>query len=396
MTGLFYVKSRQVGRSMLRYKGNAMRISKQYPCYVDEVVLALKNDPDKIRKVTTYRDKNGKMLERAFDFFDQPLRNVIYDYQKNTIGNCEHTNSRIAKEYYLDRCIEHVYKDHLKTFKKYGIPTTLWELNNIETNIVSKNAKTGEVVHSQIKVLDLDKPQQERHFFYEFPHIIKSKIQEGKEKLLAFKVDRFSGNEIKKNSIQALGVTYPENDKYLSFRALDLETFKKPITQFYLKERKVNSLGVVVLEHVPKTPKEERLYAFYSDSNGTIRYNKFHRPPSKSIFAGIARHEVEHVWHYLLSALFYGSENPKAINQGEINGIIDKNGKFIDKKLFKEAENCAKSIENYIPYNVSFQEYENNYIEKCARKAESTAQADYIKNCKDLKNSFKHIPLELL
>ena len=296
----------------------------------------------------------------------------------------------------MDRDVKHVYKERLKTFKKYGIPTTLWELDNIETNIVSKNAKTGEIVHSKMKVLDLDNPQKEKHFFYEFPHIIKKKVQEGKEKFLTFNRFGREGAEIQKDSIQALGVNFPKNDKYLSFRALDIGTFKAPITDFFMKERNVNNLGIVTLDFVPKTQEEERLYAFYSDKIGCIKYNKFHTPNSKAKFAGIARHEVEHVWHYFLSALFYGSESHKAINQAEINGIIDKNGNFIDKKLFNEAEKCAKSIENYVPYNVNFTEYENNYIEKCANIAEIAAQSDYIKNCKDLKNSFKHIPLELL
>ena len=73
----FNLVSKTIGTSFQKYKGDALRLSTQTPATVGEVVLALKKHPDLQRKVTTFRDSNGSIIERSFDYFDKPYRNQL-------------------------------------------------------------------------------------------------------------------------------------------------------------------------------------------------------------------------------------------------------------------------------------------------------------------------------
>lgn len=388
MTGKYFLKSKPIRQSMLQYNGKAMRISHASPpCYVEEVIVALKSAPEKERKITTFRDKQGNILERAFDYFDQPFRNYVYATKSYIMTKDEYADVKTRKEYILDRVLQRIYKGLSEGFRSKGRPATLWDLNSLVTNIIAQNLTTEETIFSQMQVSGID-TNKEEHLFREFPSIIKNKLQHGKTKLLYFIVNQ-DESRIVKNSTQTENISFPTKDKYLPFRALDIETLKKPITKFFLKNRKLNDLNVKFGNFTQK-PNEKLVFAYFDDEENVIRFNSSKLFKMKPKVVGIARHEVEHVWQHFLSALFLGQVSFDTEKTAKKYQILD------DPQVLAEAELYTEAINNYVPYSVNYEEYKNNFLEKCASEKEIEAQREYIENRRYISKSFPHIPPEIL
>ena len=93
-------------------------------------------------KIATFLDKEGNVIEKAFNLKGKPLRNRIYTYKHGKIRNDEFVKSTEIEEYKLDRKIVDVYRKYQRKTEEEGIKTTLWVHEKTQTNHVAKHIPT--------------------------------------------------------------------------------------------------------------------------------------------------------------------------------------------------------------------------------------------------------------
>lgn len=387
MKSNFYVISKTT-QNFSDYLSGTIRLSNQIPQTVKEVLIA--NKKGKVRgKITTFLDKEGNVIEKAFNIKDKPLKNRIYTSQKNHIGTDEVVTSTQIKEYTLNRKLIDIYRKHIQDFIKWNVQTSLWEQEKIQTNHVATNSALG------IKYLTISRIQNLKniqlhflHSFTQYKPIVNNKISKNSPiKYIEYIVnDKFIAL---KSSIHTINMKRPKFDSFLGFRALSLEDFKIPITERFLRDRGIKHLGYkIVPNYMPTDGKQITWKGLFC--NGYIKFRKTWIPKSKADFVSTSRHEVEHGWQYYLDA-----RNGKGRGENML-AIGEKYGKLKDPKLQYEADKYTESIDNYIPAEKDYNGYRQNYIEVKAFDAGARAMKKYNKDGKILREEFKHIPPEML
>lgn len=387
MKSNFYVISKTT-QNFSDYLSGTIRLSNQIPQTVKEVLIA--NKKGKVRgKITTFLDKEGNVIEKAFNIKDKPLKNRIYTSQKNHIGTDEVVTSTQIKEYTLNRKLIDIYRKHMNRFINLDTRTYFWEQESIQTNHMANNTALGikNLTISRIQNLK-NIPLQFLHSFTQYKPIVNNKISKNSPiKYIEYIVnDKFIAL---KSSIHTINMKRPKFDSFLGFRALSLEDFKIPITERFLRDRGIKHLGYKILpNYMPTDGKQITWKGLFC--NGYIKFRKTWIPKSKADFVSTSRHEVEHGWQYYLDA-----RNGK--DRGEnMLAIGEKYGKLKDPKLQYEADKYTESIDNYIPAEKDYNGYRQNYIEVKAFDAGARAEEKYKKEGKILKEELKHIPPELL
>ena len=387
MKSNFYVISKTT-QNFSDYLNGTIRLSNQIPQTVKEVLIA--NKKGKVRgKITTFLDKEGNVIEKAFNIKDKPLKNRIYTSQKNHIGTDEVVTSTQIKEYTLNRKLIDIYRKHMNRFINLDTRTYFWEQESIQTNHMANNTALGikNLTISRIQNLK-NIPLQFLHSFTQYKPIVNNKISKNSPiKYIEYIVnDKFIAL---KSSIHTINMKRPKFDSFLGFRALSLEDFKIPITERFLRDRGIKHLGYkIVPNYMPTDGKQITWKGLFC--NGYIKFRRTWVPKSKADFVSTSRHEVEHGWQYYLDA-----RNGK--DRGEnMLAIGEKYGKLKDPKLQYEADKYTESIDNYIPAEKDYNGYRQNYIEVKAFDAGARAEEKYKKEGKILKEELKHIPPELL
>ena len=387
MKSNFYVISKTT-QNFSDYLSGTIRLSNQIPQTVKEVLIA--NKKGKVRgKITTFLDKEGNVIEKAFNIKDKPLKNRIYTSQKNHIGTDEVVTSTQIKEYTLNRKLIDIYRKHMNRFINLDTRTYFWEQESIQTNHMANNTALGikNLTISRIQNLK-NIPLQFLHSFTQYKPIVNNKISKNSPiKYIEYIVnDKFIAL---KSSIHTINMKRPKFDSFLGFRALSLEDFKIPITERFLRDRGIKHLDYkIVPNYMPTDGKQITWKGLFC--NGYITFRKTWVPKSKADFVSTSRHEVEHGWQYYLDA-----RNGK--DRGEnMLAIGEKYGKLKDPKLQYEADKYTESIDNYIPAEKDYNGYRQNYIEVKAFDAGAKAMKKYNKDGKILREEFKHIPPEML
>ncbi len=386
MGNKYFLISKTLNIPFNKYNGNATRLSNNIPYTVNEVVVGIKGQKG-CRKITTFKDSQGKIIERTLDYKGRAFRNRIYNHKDYTIGEEEYVNSTIIKEYSLPRCIMSVYNSFKDQFQQLGIKTTLWNKIKTQTNHVAENINDEKKFFSKMEIITKPNLNFETHSFIEYPQIINNKLTKGKNKFLSFKVNK-SNNQYIEGSEKHKNIRFPKNDTYLGYRALDIEDMKEPITREFIIKRGLHPEDFKINTNYAEEEYPDRLSAFYQ--NGMICFNKFYPTKSKEELVSTSRHEVEHAWQYFLDARNTGG-------RGEFyKGIAQKYGKPKTPERQEEAQKYTKSIENYVTFDKNYKEYLKNYIEIMANKAGKEARNEYNQKGKSIRNSFKHIPEEML
>ena len=397
MTGKYYLMAKICGKDFAQYRGISRRISEEIPKTVDEIWIGVKKHPDKTRKITTFRDKDGNIIERAFDYSDNKLRNRLYTRRTINMNKDEIVHSVSVENYFINKRMIPYYEELLEEFEEMNpLKTILWNLKEIITNHTSINKTTGEKILSQVKIDRLDTPTKQRHTFIEFPPILNNIIQSGKKKTLSFILNGHT-DKIYIDTVLKQRVRYPKNDSYLAYRALSINDSKEPLTRRFIKEKKLQKALIEINpDYYPKNEDDKLYAADFDPLNGSINFNRLCKPASKTRIAGMAKHETEHAWQYFLRSRF-----AEPITEWE-EFIRQTFGKIKSKKLQQEAKRYVKSIKNYIALTKELekagkvQEYRNNYIEIKAGKAGAKARKEYDKQGKVIRNNFKHIPEQYL
>ena len=384
----FDLISKTIGTSFVKYKGNATRLSVQTPAKVDEVIIGLKDNHNLTRKVTTFRNSKGEVIERSFDYFDKPYRNRLYTHDANIILDDEFVSSTTAKDYILNRESMEDYKDLLNIPKMRR--DILWSHIDTVTNHLSENEKTGEKILTQTTIVPVKGRNQKRHTFIEFPHIVNNKITKKFLKFLSFNV-RNKDNTVVKKSIESIGVKIPENDYFLGFRALTKEDSKEPLTRHFLKEKKLDNKNIRIdKDYNPLNETHNGFMAKFDADEGIIKFNKDYQFKSKSQLVNTSAHETEHAEQYFLQALLNGGDTQWQTEMAQ------KFGELKDPELIKKAKIYDESIENYVPFWKNQKAYRENTIEKLAKEAGAIQENVYNTLGNTIRADFPHIPKELL
>ena len=362
----YYLLSKTT-QKFVDYVSRPIRLSKATPYTVDEVLIAKKGKKNPCKKITTFRDSQGNIIERIFNFHNQPLRNRLYTRKETTIGENEIVNSTTVKEFFLTRRLVDIYKNKQARLNEFNIQTTLWNAGKVQTNHVSENISNGEKIVS-------------------ISTIKNGKIEHKKAKSLNFIVDE--NFDVDSKSINTNGVKAPVEDSYLGYRLLTIDDAKEPLTKRFFKDRGVDNLGYTIDTDFVPEDHSETLCALFND--GIIQYNKLRKIKSKSDFVSTARHEVEHGWQYYLDARNGGQRGEFLEELGSLHGEIK------NKKLKKEADTYTQSLDNYVPYYKDYERYRKNYIEIKANEAGAKAKKEYNEQGKTIRDDFPHVPKELL
>lgn len=386
----YYLIYKNYEQRFYRYKGDVIRLSRKLPYYVDEVVVGVKGKIGQERRITTFKDSQGNILERVFDYFDKPLRNQIYNKKEFTKGNELFITSTTITEYQLKRSKLNQYKGYRKIFEKLDILTTLWDKIKIVNNHLCENINSDEIIFSQSSVTNIKQPTKQIHSFIEFPHIMNGKRQNESKKVLKFRVNSKQGTVTE--TLTRQGTQKPKNDSFLAFRALDFREIKTAITKFFLKKRGLRQKMNINIdpEYKPKGEAIDRLSAEFDQTCGEIHFNKFHKPKSKLELVSSSRHEVEHAWQYYLYSRNTGGRYYWEMLIAKTFGQIRK------PKLKKEAERYTRPINNYVSYLKDYEKYKKNYIEIKANKAGSKTRSKYEREAQEIRKAFPFIPEEML
>ena len=384
------------GQSFVKYNGDAVRLSRRIPKTVDTVWIGVKKHPEKMRTITTFKDKEGNIIERVFDFADGFVRNRIYQKEVNTIDSDEKVNSTLVKDFKIKKRMLPAYFNIFEDFGDENVPrTVLWTPIKYIANHIAKK-KNGETIHSQVSITNMEKPTKEIHTFKEFPHIVNGKIQKSKEKLLQYCVNSLF-YIVKPFDRAAKGLKFPKNDSFLAYRALDINDAIEPVTRKFVNERGLKRADIRIFpEYVPKDEDEKLYGAHFDPDKGTINFNIMHRPPSKTRLAGTAAHEAEHGWQYFLKSLI-----GEAVSDWEYE-MYEKFGPTYDENLVKEAKQYDKFITDYVPLTKELKDsgnmnkYRESKLEKSANKAGAKARAKYDREGTPIRDAFPHIPAKFI
>ena len=387
----FYLISKPTRILFAQYKGKAQRLSNELPHTVEEIIVGRRGVKGQ-RIITTFRDSKGEIIERSYDYPKRPLRNVVYTHSDHVIGEDEYVTSITRKEYSISRTILKTYKEFQQALNEVKSRTFLWTHHKTETNHLSENINTGEKILSRSSIINMENIDKQIHRFVEFPHVLGGKIKKHIIKFLYFEVDNTSGKVIQ-DSIFSDGIKFHRGDQFLQFRAYDIDGIKEPATFKFMRDRKVDKLGVTVdTQYIPTDDKEKtRLVACFIPSNGSVNFNMLYKPKSKTMVIGTARHEVEHIWHYLLDAR--NGDNEIGTWQAT---MFQQFGPIKNKTLQQEANKCSDAIENYVEFTEDYQAYLKNYIEEEANREGRLVREKYDRQGEKLRKSLPHIPKELL
>lgn len=384
--GKYYLISKISNISYSKYKGSAIRLSKQCPAAVDEVILGLKDNSNVKKKITTFKDKDGNIFERAFDYSGEPLKNRQYKSILNkTDKNSDCFCSSQIKEFSLPRKFLRKFLNHLK-----GKKLDFWTPVKIETHHIKQSAKTNEIIHSMTRITDIAKGQIPTHTIVEFPH---KKISDNKftaKKYLQYKVNPQDYTVIG-DSFLSENVKIPQKDNYLGFRVLDIDDFQRPVTRRFIKERGLADMNIKVRACHYKEKKGQIIAARFTPWNGAVEYNKIFRHKSKSALVDTARHEVEHAWQYYLNA-----RNGCYLGDWEISMYKKFGDIYTSPHLREEANLYSESIGSYVSSEKNPKKYFDLLIEVLARKAGNKEKVKYDNEGTEIRTAFPNIPNELL
>ncbi len=373
---------------MQKYKGDALRLINQAPWTVDEIVAGIKGKEGVYRKITTFRDSNNNIIERAFDYTDKPYRNRTYIHRDNIANKDEYVTSTHVKEFIMSRRNKAAHTQLVHD----GAPRTLlWIPVKFFTNHLSENINNGKKILTKVIQSNLSKPSKELHTFIEFPPVSNGKKAKKHNKFLQFTVNSYNNTVLQNNIVAKGGVKMPENDSFLAFRALDINDSKAPLTQMYINKRGLGSMGIKIdAEYRARDDVDEYAKAIFNPNDGALNFRKSYVFTSKSEVVATARHEVEHGWQFYLHARNCGGTTPWE------EKLYQEFGEIKDKKLKQEAQKYTESIQNYVSLADDVKQYRKNYVEIMANGAGYVEKEKYDTQRAEIHAQFPHIPIELL
>jgi len=339
------------------------QLSTKEAYFVDIIVVASSENTQKQKIITTYKDKNGEIIEKIFEYngFDKPTIHKIYK-------NLETYSDNIKAK--LIQTVENISKT--KGF-------SAWKKIKTEKQIITKkgNQNIEEITTASVSTNErfINETKNETHTFKKY---VFSKNKEGiKTKTLKLETEKNEfGIPIIKN-IENINCTTPQNDEYLALRAYDYEDIRIPMAKIALKKLGLENLRIKIDSFLSR---DKKIMGSFDHYTGMIKFNHFIDLKLENI--NTAFHEAKHALQYA------------------IMGIFEKIQTQFGKKCFKEfkgtktpelnlkAINYFVAHTNYVPSAKNKEEYLTNILEKEAYKAGDLGLNDYIQKGDEIYRAF--------
>lgn len=332
----------------------------------DVVVIAKSQNEQMQKKITTFRDVNGKPVEIVFEYLGFDLPTVHKLFKK--IETYSLTKGRLIQTF-----VDLNYKNKTKIWKK--ISTEQQFVRNLSED---NNKKIVTIVKISTEERALADAKKETHTFHRYLPLTQGKSVESKYLKLEIEKDDYGIPHVVDMN-HSKNVKIPLDDEYLAFRAYDYEDIKKPITYLALKKNKLLNLDIGV--NTSYTLPDD-IAGDFSFRTGDIQFNN--RVTLKQDLIDTAFHEVHHALQYAIMSLFEKIQTAYGRKCFE---------KF---KCFRSSELRQKADEYFIAHlaydNKNPEKYANNLLEMEARTVAHHEVLKYMDKGKDLALQF-NIPI---
>ncbi len=353
----------------------AERIGIQDAATADKVVIGKTDNPEQQKIITTFKDKNGKIVERIFEYigFDLPEIHQIFeeltscitdDITGRLIQTFENLNKSGKAKIWTKISSEKQFV-HTDTFINKKDYVTITRVSTQERNIKPPAVETHSITEYQVPDAHL----------YSIPN----------KKSLMYTTKRDSEGIPQIIDIKADNVNIPQNDEYLALRLYDSDDMKRPITNIALKKANLDDLGIKIEDAYTF---DDTTQGSFNNKEGIIKFNFKYQP--KDSIVDTAFHEVTHAKQYELMG------RTKMLGTRYTTNCLVKHGEEVSPDKIQAGKEYYEAHENYVSSSVNYARYRENLLEKEARAQAGQAVYDYLNQGKEIRREFPRVMPEEL
>ena len=368
----YVLVSKEKGISITPDRNLPELIGLKEPTCADVVVIAKSNNPQQKKIITTYKDKNNKIIERVYSYegFDIPETHRLYNDLPN--HGYKNLNGRLVQVFEnLDRSGKYKAWKKISSEKQYVNTNN----NNEKTHVTIAKVSTDERFLNPTSV--------EQHSLKEY-YVPKAHGGTKKTpKSIEFETKKDSDGIPEITKITSTdNVAIPKNDSYLAFRIYDNEDMKVPITRRALKDSHLKGLNIRIEDAYNM---KETTSGSFDHNMGIIKFNV--KDLLKPEIINTAYHETQHAFQYAVMAITKRFENTPFAKK-----CLDKFKGKITPSIERDADMYYNAKLNYIQPKQNYQQYRENLLEKEAWEIGDAAEDDYISEGWELAAQFRNIP----
>lgn len=372
----YTVVSRELNLSPDAPQVTIIGISSQKAATADKVVIAKTDNPEFQKIITTFRDKNGKIIERIFEYKGFNIPEKIRIYRELVSNLKKDVKGRLIQTF-----------ENLSPANRSKIWTKISsEKQFVHTDKFWDKADYVTITRVTTTERDIKPPVEEIHSITEYPVPSSHLYILPQKKSLVFKTKKdSSGIPQITEIISAQNAHVPKNDEYLTLRMYDADDMRKPVTHIALKKSNLDDLNINVEDaYIPNATTK----GSFNHETGTINFNFLYRP--KSSIVGTAFHEVKHAKQYE----FMG--RTRMLDTKYTTECLIKHGEETSKEAIKKGRIYYNAHKNYVSGDVNYEQYRANLLEQEAWAEAERGVMEYIRKGEALRYQFPRvIPEEL-
>ena len=347
--------------------------------YYTVVKVGRKDNPNFKREITTfYDDKN--IISRCRK--GTGIRNQIRSYQcfSETVNDTvntrpKHSNTRIIRtEEYFPEKREFL---PIQEEEQYIYNNTFLDKDGVQKKSTKLHINKNKYSYDyDVPIIHSTMTEYPENYNRE-PQISKKVL--GADMIIRKNIPFIVGNK------NAVNVPFPQNDTFLPYRFLMGEQKQISLTQYFLKEKHLENLGINI--YVSPYEVGENAVAHFDPEDGNIVFKEVYR---KKHPVRTAAHEAEHAFHHsMIGRLGKGRTNYERKCERNLEPLstieeIEEGFKYlIAKENYPKLPKSGDLSQNM--------EYKNNYLEVCARNAAKKAGEKYDEGRAELISYFPFI-----
>ncbi len=365
-------------RLIKRYNSSEIWAVPQEASFFTEVKVGKKSDSTFFRNITSFYDKDKKLIKRAISGSDINNKIRLYEHSYEFAGYknmsvLEADARRITTKEYVKDKYSYLGKWKISSFEEQ-FAYNFYEGPN-KTERVTK-------LHTNKTIHDLFDDSRRSCVMTEYP---KNKGYEPKsaKKVMGLEIVMVKGMPKITGYQHTPNVKIPEFDEFLPYRFLNGSEKQEALTRHFLREKHLDNLGIAVYTNESNVSHDA--LAHFSAYVPEICWRGVNETRQPVVTAA---HEVEHAYQYAQIGRL-----GKGRNKYE-KDCLKKFGKITDIKEREEAYKYLIASENYPSKEQSdyIKKYRDNYLEQNARQAGCEA-AEVYNICREyLRSVFKFLP----
>lgn len=400
----FTLVSKKLGIPLSEYKGELLKFLPDsfFIEAVDEVIVQKTNDPSVTKKIVTYRNFLGKIVERVFENtaeYSSRIISQVYNQEAELIGENIYRQKSTTK-YFLKKGMKNSYLyDVAQPFTntedyryQYWKPlSTVADCikyrttsNDVYWTRRSVKFSDSELFYEHQKITQYPKLHQKSGKFDSFDKNEEKKVVE-----MAVQTGRYEKNTIKELRTSP-NVKLSTNDEYLPYRAYNTADSRVPLTKHFLSKNDVIDLKIPVDIETMKNPSQT---GRFNPMTGDILLNRNYNFVNKFDVVDTAAHESKHAYQHSIMGRT-GCDIKPYFNQRAlyIKGPL-KDKESIQKGIaYTEADFNYPDLSTQELITKNTQAWMDNLLEKEATQDGIKACKDYLEQVEEIRNVFPHVP----